>query len=167
MHEHLITPEQIRKRTQRVGECLLWTGYLDPEGYGAISIRVASRLYVVRAHRGAYRLAHPEQNIDDLDICHSCDVLWADNTYRRCVEPRHLWPGTPAENAADMFMKRRHVHGEKSHFSVLREAKVREIRRVHAAEGWSYAALATRFGVSKSTIARIISRQNWKYLSEP
>src|SRR5690348_12616976 len=71
--------------------CRFWTGYVAPNGYGMATINKER----VLVHRHSYRLAHgpfPEH----LNICHSCDVNYApgDTTYRRCVNPAHLYAAT-------------------------------------------------------------------------
>lgn len=65
--------------------CWLWTGAVDPCGYGRFRAHV-----LVSAHRWAY-----EQFVgripDGLELDHACRV-------RTCVNPAHLEPVTHAEN---------------------------------------------------------------------
>ncbi len=65
-----------------VGDCIVWTGYLNPAGYGIISINNRPR----RAHRYAYERLHgpiaPGLHLDHL--CRN----------RCCVNPGHLEPVT-------------------------------------------------------------------------
>lgn len=79
------------------GECWLWTGYKDPNGYGVL--RIGQRTLL--AHRVAWSLFYRKSNANIL-ICHSCDHPW-------CCSPAHLWSGTQKDNVADCWRKgRRH-----------------------------------------------------------
>lgn len=82
-------PTELRSRTvEGPGGCWLWTATLNDEGYGLIH---SGRRHV-RAHRAAYEaLAGPITR--GLVIDHLCRT-------RRCVNPAHLEPVTPAVNAA-------------------------------------------------------------------
>ncbi|MBP5913182.1 HNH endonuclease [Streptomyces sp. LBUM 1486] len=73
-------------RTDRSGECWLWTGVLTLGGYGRIKVQGRNAL----AHRVAY-----EEWVgpipEGLDLDHLCRV-------RNCINPAHLEPVTHAEN---------------------------------------------------------------------
>lgn len=66
--------------------------------------------------------------------------------------PAHLHP--------EMF-----PHGEQCHFAKLRESQVREIRSLYATKQWTYALLASQFGVTLQTIYTIITRKTWRHVS--
>lgn len=75
-----------------LGPCVLWTGALNPKGYGQINTgSTATRRSVVKqAHRVAYELfVGPIP--DGLQIDHLCRV-------RSCVRPSHLEVVTAVEN---------------------------------------------------------------------
>ncbi len=75
-------------------ECWNWKGLKYPSGYGRMR-----DLYV---HRISYEL-NVAQIPKGLDVCHSCD-----NT--SCVNPKHLWVGTVADNMHDRDIKGRDRH---------------------------------------------------------
>lgn len=77
-------------------DCWEWQAYVNPEnGYGTFCI--CGNVY---AHRVAYMLAHPDEDISDLLICHTCDN-------KICMNPAHLFKGTHIDNARDMVQKGR------------------------------------------------------------
>lgn len=83
------TPEEsFAARTEWQGDCLVWIGYINPEGYGQIRLPHRAQL----AHRYAWEKANGPIP-DDLQIDHTC---W--NT--ACVNLDHLRLATSAENSS-------------------------------------------------------------------
>lgn len=94
-------------------------------------------------------------------VCHKCDVTL-------CVNPKHLFLGTHAENMADRDQKGRGYkrHGLANPNVRLTPEQVAEIRRRYGV-GDSYGKsetqfeLADAFGVKQPQISRIVRRTSW------
>lgn len=80
---------------------------------------------------------------EGLFVCHSCDN-------HRCVNPCHLFLGTPKENSVDASRKNRMWHK-------IEPDQVREMRRLWT-EGFTQARLAQMFGVHAAHVSRIVRR---------
>lgn len=82
-----------------------------------------------------------------------------------CVNPRHLYPGSLADNAVQMYEQGRgpNNRGSRHGRAKLTEAKVIEIR-TRRAMGVPCAELAAEFGVSVSLIQHIQRRLVWTHV---
>ena len=87
LRDSLSPQDRLDDLTGKTDGCWFWTGYVNPEGYGCVSI--GGR--VVLAHRLAYELAYgalPSAALVD----HKCRV-------KHCIRPDHLQPATRMMNA--------------------------------------------------------------------
>jgi len=135
-----------------IDACHTWTGCLY-KGYG----RIMHKRVSMGAHVASWLLVHGPVP-DGLLVCHSCDN-------RRCVNPRHLFLGTHADNTADMKKKERQARGERNSHAKLTEDEVREIR-VLRSQGFDRDALVLRFGVLRCAINAITRGHTWKHTYE-
>lgn len=138
------------------GDCWLWTGRLDPDGYGACKSRKPGTNRVWRAHQWSFVQAGGEIS-DGLVVRHTCDV-------RRCVNPSHLLVGTPAENTADMVERGRHLIGEEKPQAKLNSVQVKEIKR-RIRNGEKKAPLSREFNVSGGTIYSLADGRTWTHIN--
>ena len=77
-------------------DCWNWDLYKNKGGYGTAMIAGCG----YRAHRLSYAIFKGPVPQGYL-ICHACDNP-------SCVNPSHLWAGTPKDNTLDMMRKGRH-----------------------------------------------------------
>ena len=126
--------------------CWLWTGRLNEDGYGSVSIEGASH----GAHRVAWYLEAGEWT--EGETCHKCDNP-------ACVRFSHLFDGTHLENIHDCSVK-----GRKR--TVLTVEQVQDIKRVLSQNVWgSLARLAEKYGVVPATISNINTNKVWKHVT--
>jgi hypothetical protein len=141
-------------RTDKSGDCWLWTGCKWANGYGRVVIlkrdHVASRL--------AWELANGRKLADGEFVCHTCDIPL-------CVRPSHLFVGSPADNSADMTSKARQARGTRCHTAKLQEADVLEIRRMYAANEGGCTTIAAKYGMNHSTINDLLRGRTWKHVA--
>ena len=105
------------------------------------------------AHRMAWEIAYGKIP-DGLFVCHKCDVV-------ACVNPKHLFLGTMAENMADRNRKGRVATGERVGTSKLKIEQVREIRLLLADE-IPVKQIARKYGLSPINISKIRDGKRWK-----
>jgi hypothetical protein len=129
-------------------ECWEWQAGRFSTGYGQFYFDGQSR----GAHRVAYLLEVGEIE-NGMSVCHSCDNPL-------CVNPLHLWLGTPKENSQDMASKNRQRNQgyERATNVKLTWQAVRQIRSSSKRQK----DLAVEFGVSQSSISLIQRNEVWK-----
>lgn len=156
--------ERFLKYVEKTESCWIWTGYFGTTGYGQFSVRNRCR----KAHRVSYELFKGKLQ-KGLLVCHSCDNP-------KCVNPDHLWTGTPSDNMKDKVQKgRANVPFGSAHSkSILSEKQVLEIREKYT-RGWanqfskkeySLKGLAKEYSVHIRTIHGVVYNKNWKHLNE-
>jgi len=137
--------------------CWLWSGPSIDSGYGRFRVSYKPTKSV-GAHRMSWEIHHGKIP-DDKHVCHKCDV-------RSCVNPAHLFLGTPASNTADRKAKGRtlnHPIGEAHALSKLTQQKAEEIRaRYIISKHGLVSSLAREYKVSRSAIYHIVKGLTWK-----
>lgn len=141
---------RLAQKTIRIGDCLIWQGAKTRDGYGVMSI---GRGKQQRAHRVAYEIANGPIE-PGLVICHRCDTP-------ACVNPDHLFPGTPRENTADMIAKgRRPALTDAKHPATKVRHAERDVIRARREAGEALKSIAADYGVAFQTISGICRREN-------
>lgn len=131
--------------------CWIWLG-AKSMGYG----RIILKRKVVQAHHLTAREMHgPIPN--GLFALHKCDV-------RACVNPHHIYYGTPKRNSTDMVQRGRSSKGERNGMCKLTEHDVRVIRDTYARGGTTQASLAEQYSLTNGAVSMIISRTRWKHV---
>jgi len=89
-------------------------------------------------------------------VCHKCDNP-------ACINPKHLFLGTIADNSADMVQKGRSLRGEKNAAAKLKESDVHKIKKM-LKDKISQVRIAKLFGVTKMNINAIKMGRTWAWL---
>lgn len=131
------------------GGCWLWSRYTNKSGYG----RTTRRGKVHAAHRLSWEASRGPIPKDKV-VCHRCDTP-------ACVNPAHLFLGSPRDNIEDAMRKGRNIAGEAHPNAKLTMVMVEEIRAMCAA-GSLYREAAKAFGVHVATVGGIIRREAWR-----
>lgn len=134
--------------------CWQWTAGKTALGYATISVR----RYPYRASRVSWIMAKGDIPAG-MDVLHSCDN-------RACVNPAHLFLGTPKDNSDDCHSKRRHRFGIAHPNSKLDDAAVVAIFRL-AKSGFTQIEIAARMGVDRANISYVTRRKTWAHVAIP
>lgn len=144
-------------------ECWFWKGCKNSRGYGTMNIHGHRE----GAHRVSYAI-HNARPIGGRWVLHKCDTPC-------CVNPQHLFLGTPRLNSRDMVSKGRHgsrskpdgiCHGERNGRAKLNAVSVKQIRSLHSDANISLKCLAGKFSVSDTEIGRIVHGTAWTHLKQ-
>lgn len=164
-------------------ECWEWKANIVG-GYGVFAF---SHLKTIKAHRFSYELKYGKIP-DGMLVCHHCDNP-------KCVNPNHLFLGTPADNMRDRDAKGRQAKGDangarlhpermargKKHGSYLHpesvpkgskngrtkltESDVVNIKKLLKTKE-SQASIGKRFGVTRFVIWKIKVGLSWAHIKE-
>jgi len=109
----------------------------------------------VRMNRYACELRNGPAPYPGMYACHTCDV-------RQCVNPRHLYWGTHAQNMKDKAVAGSRQSGETHSGSKLTWAIVDEIRAKHEG-GRSTRSLAFEYSIAISGAWKICNHKAWRH----
>lgn len=137
--------------------CWEWAAAKCGVGYGNFYFK---RRYI-NAHKFSYLLKNEYIKQGEY-VCHKCDN-------RKCVNPEHLFAGTPKDNIHDMIKKgrARMVGGPKGDNhnwrSRLNSGDILDIRKLRSL-GLSYPKIAFLYETTHSHIQNIVKGVVWKHI---
>lgn len=131
--------------------CWLWTGTVSSVGYGIISVNYENW----SSHRLSYAVYHGAIPPGKW-VLHRCDNYL-------CVNPDHLYAGTPKNNTQDAMQRGRMTRGSRINTAVLHESQIPQIRKQLEA-GVTCAAIAAELGVDRTTINCLKLGKSWRHI---
>lgn len=137
-------------------QCWPWNAAKDKDGYGQIVFGYQGKHLQFKAHRLSYiHFIGPIPG--GMLVCHHCDNPG-------CVNPGHLFAGTPQQNMQDMIRRNRRIHlrGESIANSKLSSDQVQEIRCRYAAGGVLQRELGSEYGITQGQVSRLLSGLSWQ-----
>lgn len=136
-----------------VDKCWEWKPNTNANPYG----RFVMGGKEMGAHRAAWLFAYGKIG-SNLCVLHKCD-----NTI--CVNPKHLFLGTYADNIRDCIQKGRWVErtGELNPYARLTDDQVQQMRQLFNS-GKLIKDIAAMFGCSQSNAGNIVNHRAWKHL---
>lgn len=136
-----------------VDECWEWKGFCSPYGYFKDSPTTSTS-----AHIFSYKI-HFGEIPDGMFVCHSCDNP-------PCVNPNHLFLGTPLDNMRDKIQKGRARYnppiGNNRKMIKIRDEDI-PIIKMKRLSGISCIDLGKEYGVDRGHILRIINGTRRSY----
>jgi DNA-binding XRE family transcriptional regulator len=138
-------------RIGTLDNCWEWQAGDDGSGYGLFHFQGKQR----RAHRVSWMLWHGKVP-NGMFVCHHCDNP-------SCVNPRHLFLGTAADNSIDKMRKGRHKSPWPCRFN---SSQIAEIRKTYTEKQVTQEQLAQKYSVSVSTINRIVRGKGYAWVGD-
>ena len=146
--------ERFLSKINKTETCWLWTKYKNKKGYGQFAVTSNN---IQQAHRISYELYYGEFD-NNLFVCHKCDNP-------SCVNPDHLFLGTPQDNMTDKVKKSRQSNliGSYNPNHKLIEEDIIEIKNL-LLSGMKQKEIAQKYNVDRMTIYYIKYNKTWKHI---
>lgn len=122
--------------------CWNWIGSRTQDGYGRRKLHGE----MIYAHRLSW-IVHYGEIPDEMQVLHKCDNP-------PCVNPGHLFIGTPADNMRDKVAKGRQWHSKGPKLTVSDVQTILVDTRLHR-------EIADEYGVSRVLVTRIKNGSSW------
>ncbi len=141
--------------------CWLWLRFRDKNGYGKVSCKRKGKKAQTGAHRVALAMKLGRDLLPGMFACHTCDAP-------SCVNPNHLYEGTPMQNYVDMRERNpQHdlprIGGDASRVLTREQA---DIIRERVLAGEYQKALSIEFDVCAQTVSDIVNGITYGYNGE-
>ena len=135
--------------------CWLWDAWYADFPTGARGVMHDDSLRRRYAHQISFELfVGPIP--DGALVCHTCDVSL-------CVNPRHLYAGTSAQNSADMVRRGRSARGARLPHAKLTDDMALAI----LADTRSQRQIARSVGVCQQTVSALKRGVTWRHVRVP
>lgn len=157
LKQHKFTSEldklkfRLLQKVIKTDSCWLWDCNKHahhPNGYGHLKFNRTT----INAHRASW-LVHKGPIPDGMIVCHNCPG--GDNP--SCINPDHLFLGTPMDNTIDMVNKgRQQFHARLKYHSD--SEIVKQIRKLWA-EGVIIDDISSRLNIPKTSLTNVLKRE--------
>lgn len=133
------------------GACWVWTGKVNADGYGRLSMKDTNFLI----HRLMYKIANPGVRLKGKLVCHTCDNPL-------CVYPKHMFVGAHQDNADDRVSKGRSNKWGSGNGPrcKLTHDDVRYVREMRAKK-FTLREIGAMFSMSEAAISKVCNRTTY------
>lgn len=148
------------EKVSKSERCWEWSAACRADGYGIIRNNGKGQA----AHRASWEI-HFGTIPAGMWVLHTCDN-------RKCVNPNHLFLGTPQDNNDDMCAKGRGrqyggpMPGSSHPNAKLNEAQVARIRQEYTGVHGQVSEMARRYGVSRRVLRDAAIGARWKHVGK-
>lgn len=141
--------ERFWSKVERRGPADCWPWLASKQGeYGQFYLKGRP----IKASRACWYVEH--RRMPKLHVLHTCD-----NPI--CVNPKHLYLGTPAQNTADKITRDRQPHGVRHYKAKLTPGVVRSIRRLWNTDRYMQHEIATKLDIELWNVKSVLQEKSW------